>query len=120
MNLEPLALELFTRAYKECALWTEEEEIDTSLYFNTETLLKMNNDCKKFVEQAGDLLDDWFASDAGHDFWLTRNGHGAGFWDRETSTGETSTEDNRTALSKLASSFGESTLYENDGEIHCG
>lgn len=19
---------------------------------------------------------------AGHDFWLTRNGHGAGFWDR--------------------------------------
>jgi hypothetical protein len=22
--------------------------------------------------------EDW----AGHDFWLTRNGHGAGFWDR--------------------------------------
>jgi hypothetical protein len=23
---------------------------------------------------------------AGHDFWLTRNGHGAGFWDRGLGT----------------------------------
>ena len=25
------------------------------------------------------------AAQAGHDFWLTRNGHGAGFWDGDWS-----------------------------------
>lgn len=58
----------------------------------------MREECASFM--AGCLADlreycgqlgDWSGSDgstpaamarAGHDFWLTRNGHGAGFWDR--------------------------------------
>lgn len=54
---------------------------------------RMAVDCRSFVESnAGDLLDycrerDRSTEDtpeeyAGHDFWLTRAGHGAGFWDR--------------------------------------
>jgi hypothetical protein len=30
---------------------------------------------------------DYSEERAGHDYWLTRNGHGAGFWDREELTG---------------------------------
>lgn len=46
-------------------------------------------DCSAFQEGASKLL--WAASElrgytdeqAGRDFWLTRNGHGAGFWGRD-------------------------------------
>lgn len=34
-------------------------------------------DLAEYVVERGVPMD-W----AGHDFWLTRNGHGAGFWDR--------------------------------------
>lgn len=43
-------------------------------------------DCESFLETARDdiaKLPDWYtAEQLGHDFLLTRNGHGAGFWDR--------------------------------------
>jgi len=40
-------------------------------------------DCLKFINDAEkyNLLDGLSYSTAGHDFWLTRNHHGAGFWD---------------------------------------
>lgn len=38
---------------------------------------------KDLIEAAG--VDP---TQAGHDFWLTRNGHGAGFWDRPKIYGE--------------------------------
>lgn len=47
---------------------------------------KALNDCAAFyravTQNVQDFLPvlDW--SQIGHDFWLTRNGHGAGFWDR--------------------------------------
>ena len=45
-----------------------------------ETLKEMVADCKKFQgEHWGDISSD--PRQAGIDFWLTRNGHGAGFWD---------------------------------------
>jgi hypothetical protein len=37
-------------------------------------------DCQDFQTSFGELIVD-DPSRAGHDFWLTRNGHGAGFWD---------------------------------------
>ena len=45
-------------------------------------------DCRRFQEEnAADLArydhPQWTAAElGGHDFWLTRNGHGCGFWDR--------------------------------------
>ena len=48
------------------------------------------DDCKKFQEENVALIESAKAvscngydeQQAGHDFWLTRCGHGAGFWDR--------------------------------------
>jgi hypothetical protein len=49
---------------------------------------------------------------AGHDFWLTRNGHGAGFWDR--GLGELG--DRLTAACKP---YGEIYLYiGDDGKVY--
>lgn len=58
-----------------------------------ETLARMAEDCRAFQRDNQDLLaqafdlyshnPEWSHDEqAGHDFWLTRNGHGAGFWDR--------------------------------------
>ena len=35
-----------------------------------------------FIDANKDDPEGIDAAQAGHDFWLTRNGHGAGFWDR--------------------------------------
>lgn len=57
-----------------------------------ESEARMRDDCDAFIAaNASDLLTvagmhtrgEWSAAEqSGHDFWLTRNGHGAGFWDR--------------------------------------
>lgn len=44
-------------------------------------------DCEAFVTAAGEDLSEWSAGQAGHDFYLTRNGHGTGFWDRGLEAG---------------------------------
>ena len=49
---------------------------------------------------------------AGHDFWLTRNGHGAGFWDGDWPEGA---EDRLTDSSRR---FGEVNLYVHRGRIY--
>lgn len=105
------SLDTFTRAYIACALWSSTDESDESggVPFDEnydasdiapETLAAIIEDCKQFQESNAALLaqayaaPEWQAeqqrhdkpqydeSRAGHDFWLTRNGHGAGFWDR--------------------------------------
>lgn len=73
-------------------------------------------DCSKFILDAGDLLiaaldrPGYDAARAGHDFWLTRNGHGAGFWDRD----ELTDDDLGERLTEIAKRFPESDLYEGD------
>jgi hypothetical protein len=50
----------------------------------------------------------------GHDFWLTRNGHGAGFWDGELG-------DIGDRLTEASKAFGEVCLTVcDDGEIYHG
>lgn len=50
---------------------------------------KAHDDVVAFLAQCGDVatqaLDQpgYDAERFGHDFWLTRNGHGTGFWDRD-------------------------------------
>lgn len=48
---------------------------------------------------------------AGHDLWLTRNGHGAGFWDGDWPRGIAD------GLDKLAKRFGPYNLYVGDDEL---
>lgn len=84
----------FLTGYITAALWSSVDDNGDPLDANYTgesiapvTVEKMRADCQKFLTENEDLLsqvykmaDDY--SSAGHDFWLTRNGHGAGFWDR--------------------------------------
>jgi hypothetical protein len=104
-------LDTFTTAYIECAVWSSTDDTgepldNLDLEIHPETVDQMVKDCQDFQAAAGELIDDNL-SQAGHDFWLTRNGHGAGFWDGEwPEHGDT--------LTKLAKSFGPVELYVDD------
>jgi hypothetical protein len=91
-------LDDFTRAYLIAALWSSVDDNDQGFDENNElrdisrdTLLQAIVDCTKFQKDNEELLsrathDHLIYSNEemnGHDFWLTRNHHGAGFWDRE-------------------------------------
>lgn len=84
-------LEIILRAYIACALWSSTDDNDEPLDANydedsisPESLIAMRKDVLDFVTANKADLEASRQDDAqiGHDFWLTRNGHGAGFWDR--------------------------------------
>lgn len=123
------ALDAFTQGYIECAFWTGDDESgipDLGLHdLASEALAQMKADCAAFQEMAAADLEaaNEFASlnydtaRAGHDFWLTRNGHGAGFWDRGFGDLRTDTIGGR--LSRDAKTFGECDLYlGDDGKVY--
>ena len=82
----------------------------------------MRADCDRFYDAnaaglncEGVTFGPDFGQDgrAGHDFWLTRNHHGAGFWDGDWP------EPQATALTDAAHAFGERNLYlGDDGRIY--
>ena len=83
---------LFFNAYVTAALWSStnnnDEPLD-GLYsendFDRDSLEKMRVHALKFFTDNIDLInsaDNYSYEQAGHDLWLTENGHGAGFWDR--------------------------------------
>jgi hypothetical protein len=75
------------------------------------TMAEFRTDCAAFYESCADDLTDMSAEQTGHDFWLTRNGHGAGFWDR--GLGERGDR-----LSAMARPYGEVNLYvADDGSV---
>jgi len=102
----------FLSSYLQCALWAETDG-DNPLDKNylvadiaVETKAKMEADCRAFFEKNYHLLDEQFGN-AGHDFWLTRNGHGAGFWDG-------SWEEHGDELTEASKAFGEFELSVGD------
>lgn len=84
-------MDKFLQAYIVAALWSSTDEstpeggdfLDENYGpddLARETLERMKRDCLQFwAENALDI--DGREAKAGHDFWLTRNHHGAGFWD---------------------------------------
>lgn len=81
------ALDVFLLSYVETALWSSTDDEDVALDeaytiddLAPATLESMREDCDDFLNGIKDLVDGRLYS-AGHDFWLTRNRHGAGFWD---------------------------------------
>jgi hypothetical protein len=115
--MKPSDLNEFTRHYVVAALWTSEpEEEVTPGDFEQYGLALVENvsedwleqakaDCERFQQENETLLeqagDD---SQNGHDFWLTRNHHGAGFWDRGYP------DEIGDALTDAAHAFGEAYL----------
>lgn len=85
----------------------EELEHLTVEDFSAELHGQIRDDCKKFFQQVEDLATERSVTQLGHDFWLTRNGHGAGFWDGDW-------PENGEALTDISNSFGEVNLYLGD------
>ena len=84
-------IQTMIKSYITCALWScydpkTEDNLDTLGYtedsLSPEAMKEAVHDCNSFVEQAGNMLGEQTPEQDGHDFWLTRCGHGAGFWDR--------------------------------------
>lgn len=121
-----MSLSEFARAYITCAIWTFDDDAPSGDYeqsgrpdelfpqIDAASLARMVDDCRRFREENEELLAD--AGDDlrnGHDFWLTRNHSGAGFWDRGYSNevGE--------KLTRAAHAFGSCDLYRgDDGRIY--
>ena len=115
------------RAYMECALWASTNDngvpLDRTLTIDDiapEARIVMLGDVHDFLAACwGDTWDDFSidltgitAEQFGHDFWLTRNRHGAGFWDRGLGA-------RGDALTELAHPYGESDLYVgDDGKVY--
>jgi hypothetical protein len=129
-----ITIDDFTRAYLACALELAEFDEDSpqalkeaSTYDLPDVTLKAAQwDCDEFRAKARDagkgdyvegdvergigpdLRKDWYTEEqAAYDLWLTRNGHGAGFWDR--GLGEAGE-----VLTKLAHEMGACDLYLGD------
>lgn len=118
----------FREAYIDCLLWSStddnEEPLDQNYDRNDlaqEALDTIDTDCKKFLTLAIEMLDDcthtydsrWDIMElAGHDFWLTHNGHGAGFWDGDWTHEEIESVGDK--LTDLAKQFPEQSPYAGD------
>lgn len=118
--------ENFIRGYIVAALWAETDDDGEPLDDNhsqdditPETMQAMRADCIAFQASNSADLDAYCEAIeydpgqgspedyAGHDFWLTRNRHGAGYWDRGLGPlGE--------RLSNSARGYGEAGIYPGD------
>lgn len=116
--------------YVECALRSETDQSDESggepLDQDTDTRRAytvnditsgahdaMRSDVADFVAgceaERPNVFEGMDPGQVGHDFWLTRNGHGAGFWDR--GLGERGSW-----LTAQCKPYGEASLYIGDDE----
>ena len=129
MMLGGRGIDTFTASYLEAMLWSSTDEstedggnpMDENYTFEdiaSEAVEQAADDCEKFEVENAELLDqvsEEFNVDDdlhGHDFWLTRNGHGVGFWDRGYG-------DLGDKLADAAVAFGEKYPYVgDDGKIY--
>lgn len=120
-----MKLDAFTRQYIATALWSSNDESDESggspldeNYsaddLSPEALAEIVADCVEFRERCKTMLLESANDDAqaGHDFWLTRNGHGVGFWDGDW-------PEHGEALTAISEEFGNCDLYiGDDGKLY--
>lgn len=117
--------EQFVTDYIACALWSSNDESDINGDMSASldenygpediapgTMEHIRTDCAIFYNAYSGIIR-LRAGQAGHDFWLTRNGHGAGFWDGDWA------EPFATMLSEASRAAGPYTLYVgDDGTIY--
>lgn len=137
--LQFAALDTFTQAYIKALFFTENDPTvcKTAVTAQTkwdggsipgnagfadlapEALAQIIADCQGFQDQ--DHEHPWLdwcedhgrMAEAGHDFWLTRNGHGAGFWDGDWP------EPYAAQLDEAAKAFGQVDVYlGDDGKVY--
>ena len=120
----------FIRAYVNAMLWAscDDDQVPLDKNYSIDDVApsameKIVAECKRFKEENADDIapilyrrtsdDNWSGEEqAGHDFALTRNGHGVGFWDRDYLTEEVSDR-----LTNASHKFGETYLYVGDDNM---
>jgi hypothetical protein len=131
MNITFDELTDFEKGYFTAALWTFDDnppqgEFSTSgrvqeLFplIDQYSIQKMRDACTKFQKENTEILAQaGNDSQNGHDFYLTRNNEGSGFWDRGYDR-EISGSTVGDILTDAAHAYGECSLYYgNDSEIN--
>jgi len=97
----------FIAAYFDAMAFTEDNNSELDPEFKRESCI----DCLAFYNRVSCYLSDGFITQAGCDFWFTRNGHGTGFWDRDCYGTQSITDH----LTRVAESFGEVEAYFEEG-----
>lgn len=110
-------LRLVTQSYLVTALWAEfMDHLENE--WSDEALKRAQDDVSNFLVEIREHIDAYLASGfpihgIGHDFWLTRNHHGAGFWDRGLPNGLGE------ILTSVAHKFGELNIeVGGDNRLH--
>ena len=119
-----MKLNSFVNSYLETAAWVTCDSGE-NVEFTDEAKIQAKNDCNTFItlvsiefgfDKANDLLSvggEDLTYLAAHDFFLTRNGHGSGFWDKPETYGG---QENADTLTKICKMIGEVDCYHIDGE----
>jgi N-acyl-D-aspartate/D-glutamate deacylase len=81
--------------------------------FSTKALQLAQSDVDMFKTKAGKLIEPFDETTVAHDFWLTRNYHGAGFWDGDYP------ELVGRKLTQISKELGQRDIYVgDDGKLH--
>jgi len=115
-------MDSFTKAFFVAALWTSTDDKGNPFDQNydlediaPETVEQLSQDCSKFQSENSQLMQGLSSSRCGHDFWLSRCGHGSGFFDEDSFP-----EEVKDKLQKASHEFGNVDLYVgDDGKIYC-
>ncbi len=102
----------FLEQYLETAFWVadiEPQELDEDCYREAIT------DCLAFYSLISCYLNDQNRYQAAHDFYLSRNGHGSGFWDRPK-VYSYAIGNYADKFQKIAEAFGPTQYYTSTGE----
>lgn len=120
--------------YVACALWSSScngtaehdgclgEDCDKGLYdlgftiddLESDTLEAMTQDLAAFTADLSPEDIEQLTNGIGDDFWLTRNGHGAGFWDRGYP------HELGRRVSDAARAYGACYLWVSEGKVYAG
>ena len=126
-NAIPVARQWFKDAMHECILWTNEREHSQGR-FDPQQIAGLDALADEFMDIHADTLanSELYLPDAykqaGHDFVLTCEGHGTGFWDRPEIYGQ----DNADAMTATCEAIYLETYANNDDDddddvwIMCG
>jgi hypothetical protein len=110
-----MSLEEMMTGYLECALWSSPEDdggkhLDATFCVSDvseEARSRAEADCSYFLSRTWAMAAKEDLGRVGHDLWLTRNGHGAGFWDGDY-------PEHGDALTAVARGMGEIDIYPGD------
>lgn len=118
------SLNPFLRGYLVAAYWTNDDDAPSGEYsssgrpeyfhskLSAEAFQEASNDCAAFEHENFELIKGNL-SEAGHCFWLSRCGHGSGFFD----SNYFGSDENREILQNKARKYGNVDFYLGDDGV---